>query len=145
MKTPLFFLLASSFIWIGCLLAISFMESWLKFKAPGITLGLGLGIGRLIFNALNKMEWAFALISIAVLLFSNIKYGSTTWVFLLVPIFLLLLQTIWMLPALDLRAEKVIAGAHLAPSKLHWYFVGAEMIKLVCLSRFAYLIFKLTA
>lgn len=29
------------FLWIGFVLAISFMEAWLKFQAPGITLALG--------------------------------------------------------------------------------------------------------
>jgi hypothetical protein len=44
------------FVWVGFILAISFMEAWLKFLAPGITLELGLGIGKLIFNALNRVE-----------------------------------------------------------------------------------------
>ena len=47
---------AVPFIWFGMILAISFMEAPLKFEAPGVTLALGLGIGRLIFFALNKME-----------------------------------------------------------------------------------------
>lgn len=38
------------------------MEAWLKFRAPGITLPLGLGIGKLVFNALNKMGWLFLVI-----------------------------------------------------------------------------------
>lgn len=49
-----------TFLWIGFVCAISFMEAWLKFQAPGITVPLGLGIGRLVFNALNTVEWVFA-------------------------------------------------------------------------------------
>ena len=52
--------LTASFLWIGFVCAISFMEAWLKFRAPGVTIPLGLGIGRLVFNALNKVEWIFA-------------------------------------------------------------------------------------
>ncbi len=54
--------IAITFIWCGMLLGISFIEAPLKFQAPNITLGLGLGIGRLVFFALNKFEIAFALI-----------------------------------------------------------------------------------
>ena len=53
-----------TFLWIGFVCAISFMEAWLKFRAPGITLPLGLGIGRIVFDALNKMEWIFSVIII---------------------------------------------------------------------------------
>ncbi len=62
-------IIASIFVWIGFVSAISFIESWLKFKAPGITIRLGLGIGKLVFNALNKIEWLFAGIIITCLLF----------------------------------------------------------------------------
>ena len=34
----------STFIWIGFVSAISFMEAWLKFRASGVTLPIGLGI-----------------------------------------------------------------------------------------------------
>lgn len=49
---------AVPWIWMGMILAISFMDGPLKFTAPGITLPLGLGIGRIIFHTLNLMEWA---------------------------------------------------------------------------------------
>ena len=38
---------AVPFGWLGMVLAISFLETPLRFRAPGITLPLGLGIGRL--------------------------------------------------------------------------------------------------
>src|SRR5664279_3321230 len=47
---------AVAFVWLGMVLAISFLEAPLKFRAPGITLPLGLGIGRLVFRALNGCE-----------------------------------------------------------------------------------------
>ena len=49
-------LIGIAFIWAGFVCAISFMEAWLKFRAPGVTLPVGLSIGRLIFSALNKVE-----------------------------------------------------------------------------------------
>ena len=49
-----------TFVWLGMVLAISFLETPLKFRAPGITLPLGLGIGRLVFRALNTAEVVLA-------------------------------------------------------------------------------------
>jgi len=37
-------------------LAVSFLEAPLKFRAPGVTLPIGLAIGRLVFRALNRAE-----------------------------------------------------------------------------------------
>lgn len=48
------------FVWLGMVVAISFLEAPLKFRAPGITLLLGLGIGRLVFRALNAAEIVLA-------------------------------------------------------------------------------------
>jgi len=47
---------AAVFVWLGMVLAISFLEAPLKFRAPGVTIQLGLGIGRLVFRALNICE-----------------------------------------------------------------------------------------
>jgi hypothetical protein len=56
------------FVWLGMVLAISFLETPLKFRAPGITVPLGLGIGRLVFRALNAAELALAaMLSLALL------------------------------------------------------------------------------
>ena len=46
-------------VWLGMLLGISFMEAPLKFRAPNMTIALGLGIGQLVFSALNKVEINF--------------------------------------------------------------------------------------
>ena len=46
-------------VWCGMVLAIA-VEAPLKFKAPGITRELGLGIGKLVFSALNSAELALA-------------------------------------------------------------------------------------
>ena len=63
--------LAVPFIWLGMVLAISFLETPLKFRAPGITVPLGLGIGRLVFRALNAAELAFAVALTVALLAGN--------------------------------------------------------------------------
>ena len=53
---------AAVFVWLGMVLAISFLEAPLKFRAPNVTLPIGLGIGRLVFRALNAVEVVFAIL-----------------------------------------------------------------------------------
>ena len=53
--------IAVVFVWLGMVLAISCLEAPLKFRAPDVTLQIGLGIGRLVFRALNTVEVGFAI------------------------------------------------------------------------------------
>ncbi|MGB6514248.1 MAG: hypothetical protein WBF57_14905, partial [Mycobacterium sp.] len=50
------------FVWLGMVLAISFLEAPLKDRAPNVTLQIGLGIGRLVFRALNTVEVVLAIV-----------------------------------------------------------------------------------
>ncbi len=131
-----------TFIWIGFICAISFMEAWMKFQAPGITLPLGLGIGRMVFQALNKVEWVMCIAILINLIFVGkdiLKFKNTTF---LISFILLIAQTVWLLPALDARAQLIIDGEHIAPSNLHVYFVLMEGIKTICLFIFGISLFK---
>ncbi|OJW85043.1 MAG: hypothetical protein BGO69_01635 [Bacteroidetes bacterium 46-16] len=133
---------ACLFTWIGFVCAISFMEAWLKFRAPGVTLPIGLGIGRLVFAALNKVEWAFAIVvSISVLMHSKFIFIMPN-VLLLFIILILILQTVWLLPALDARAELYIQDKPVTTSHLHIWFVVAELIKVTGLFIIAISFFK---
>lgn len=134
--------LVSTFLWIGFVCAISFLEAWLKFRAPGVTLPMGLGIGRLVFAALNKIEWVFAIAITVYLVFSKWQWMQLNSLFLIIPIILLLIQTLWLLPALDARAEMHIQGAVVPPSNLHFYFVGMELVKVTGLFVWGIRLFK---
>lgn len=136
--------LICTFLWIGFVCAISFMEAWLKFRAPGITVPLGLGIGRLIFNALNKVELVFALVVIINIFWNSsdiLKWKNLAFA---IPLTLLFIQTFWLLPALDARAELHIQGQFVPPSNLHFYYVGMELVKVVGLSIFGITLLKNT-
>lgn len=120
------------FTWIGFVAAISFMEAWLKFRAPGITLSLGLGIGRLVFSALNKVELSL-LLATTVILYPFNTLSLKTKVSLLIPAIIVLLQTAWMLPVLDRRAELHIVGAAVPPGNIHLMYAIAEVVKVAAL------------
>lgn len=133
--------LICTFLWIGFVCAISFMEAWLKFRAPGITLALGLGIGRLVFNVLNKVEWVFAVVILVNIMRSRTDLWKWKNLLFVVPLILLLVQTLWFLPTLDARAELLIQGELIPPSSLHFYYVGIEIMKIICLSIFGITLF----
>ena len=53
---------AATLIWLGMVLAISFLEAPLKFRAEGLELRVGLAIGRIVFRALNIAEVVWAVV-----------------------------------------------------------------------------------
>ncbi len=124
-------IIAISFLWVGFVCAISFMESWLKFRADGVTLEIGLSIGKLIFKALNRVEWVLC-IALIVLVFTDanklINYKNLILGFLII---VLVCQTFWVLPGLEARAELKIQNIELPPSNLHFIFVIAECLKVL--------------
>lgn len=126
------------FLWIGFVGAISFMEAWLKFQAPGITLELGLGIGSLVFTALNRVELILAILLIGTAVANwPIRPGRLVW--LAIPIGILILDTFWLLPALNERANSIVQGVQLAKSNLHFFYVGFEVLKIAALTTYGVL------
>lgn len=134
--------LSSTFIWIGFVSAISFMEAWLKFQAPGITILLGLGIGQLVFSALNKVELICALIIGVEIAMKAVKTWDHKIWFYLIPFIILMTQTFWLLPSLDERASILMAKETAPPSNLHFYYVGLEITKVIYLSLFGISLLK---
>lgn len=125
---------ASVFLWIGFVLAISFMEAPLKFRAPGITLALGLGIGHIVFAALNSIEWIFALAILSPFLFRQVRQVSTDQLVFLGVLLILTVQTVWLLPELDTRAEQIIQHRVVHCSYHHICYVAADVLKVACLT-----------
>ncbi|MFD2721090.1 hypothetical protein ACFST9_20395 [Hymenobacter monticola] len=124
-------LVLSLFVWAGLVAGISFLEAPLKFTAPHITVPLGLGIGRIVFAALNKLELALCA---AALLSATVRWApANIWTALALLSVVLLLQTLWLLPALDLRATALLAGHPPLPSNLHKTYIGLEVVKLITL------------
>lgn len=138
-----FLLLMCIFLWMGFVGAISFMESWLKFRAAGITIPLGLNIGKLVFSALNKVEWVFAIAS-GILLFSLNELRNFPLQFYFgIPVLILLIQTFWLLPTMHKRAIARIKGENVSKSYLHFYFVIAEFVKVFTLFLLAFAFYRL--
>lgn len=126
-------ILAVSFIWVGFMSAISFMESWLKFKSPELEVPIGLAVGRRVFKALNRVEWVFLIIIWLSYFISGMTISmSVMGVYILLAI-LLVLQGFWLLPIMSIRVTARLKGEDMPPSHLHSWYVGMEFIKLLLL------------
>ncbi|HEY5879506.1 MAG TPA: hypothetical protein VIU11_11375 [Nakamurella sp.] len=112
-------------------LAISFLEAPLKFRAPGVTLRIGLGIGRLVFRALNAVEAIFAVTIVAVLVVDRPSVDAL--VALGAAVVVLAAQLLFVRPRLARRSDAVIAGSDAPRSHAHYAYVALEMVKVIAL------------
>ncbi|CCB92012.1 putative membrane protein [Waddlia chondrophila 2032/99] len=127
------FILIPTFLWIGFVCSISFMEAWLKFRAPNVSLSIGLGIGKLIFSALNIVEWFFLITTLMLILFNKkiLKFRKTK--ILIIPILILLSQTFFLLPLLNERTDIISQGMIAPKSSIHVFYILVEFIKVISL------------
>lgn len=123
---------AATFAWLGMVVAISFLEAPLKFRAPGVTVPLGLGIGRLVFRALNAVEVVLAVVVVAGLAAGAPGRGPV--VASLVAVAALDVQLVVVRPRLARRSETVLAGGYDGGrSSTHLYYVALELVKVPAL------------
>ncbi|MEU4418269.1 MULTISPECIES: hypothetical protein [Nocardia] len=122
---------ALGFCWLGMVLAISFLEAPLKFRAPGLTLQVGLGIGRLVFRALNTIEIVFAATILIAILFDPPPVGAV--VALMVAMATLIVQLVVVRPRLTRRSDAVLAGRDVPRSHSHYAYVALEVLKVIAL------------
>ncbi len=122
---------ALTFVWLGMVLAISFLEAPLKFRAPDVTLQIGLGIGRLVFRALNTVEVGFALVILAIVVVGPTPVRIS--VAYSVVFAALAVQLVAVRPRLTRRSDQVLAGLDAPRSRGHYAYVGLEAVKAIAL------------
>jgi len=120
------------FVWLGMVLAISFLEAPLKFRARGVTLQIGLGIGRLVFRALNTVEVVLAIVVLVAAMASPPSAGVTAA--FAVAFAALALQIGAVRPRLNRRSDQVLAGRVAPRSVGHHVYIGLELIKALALA-----------
>ncbi|MFE6964506.1 hypothetical protein ACFVAJ_05280 [Agromyces sp. NPDC057679] len=118
---------------IGAIVAISFLEAPLKFQAPGITIPLGLGIGRLVFTALNVLT-GVALAVLTLVSLRRPRAGRAPLVLLGAVWLVYLVEIAVIRPVLNRRSDLVIAGSE-APGTdwAHYAYIAAEVTVLALL------------
>jgi hypothetical protein len=111
---------------LGAIIALSFLEAPLKFLAPGITIPLGLGIGRLVFTALNV---AAGIVLVVLTLASLRPRPTRPPLVLLTSIWLVYLVEVAVIrPVLNQRSDLVIAGLAAAGTNwAHYAYIVADV------------------
>ena len=123
---------AASFVWLGMVLAISFLEAPLKFRAPEVTVPIGVSIGRLVFRALNTVEVVLAVVILVAMLLAPPPAGAVAAI--LTAIAGLVLQLVVVRALLNQRCRAVLAGAQQSRrSRSHYGYVLLEVVKVITL------------
>lgn len=125
---------AISFLWLGFVCAISFMEAPLKFQAPGVELKQALSIGRLVFEKLNRIEWICAAFAWFFMWKMKVVRVRASLLVLGIITAILAFQTWGLLPPLDERALRILAGQEIPTSWHHQAYIGVEILKAALLA-----------
>ena len=120
---------ALTFVWLGMVLAISFLEAPLKFRAPDVTLQIGLVIGRLVFRALNTVEVGFALVILAIVVAGPTPVRITAAYSVAFAAFAV--QLVAVRPRLTQRSDQVLAGRDAPRARGHYAYIGLEAVKAI--------------
>jgi hypothetical protein len=121
---------AATFVWLGMVVAISFVETPLKFRAAGVTLAIGLGIGRLVFRALNATEVVLALVLVVAMVGG---YRRSALILSAIAVAALIAQLIMIRPGLQRRTAAVLRGDTQNRSRAHLGYVALELVKVTAL------------
>ena len=117
-------------LWCGMVCAMA-LEAQLKFQAPGITRELGLGIGKIVFTALNRVECVLAiLLAIALFAFSGARRARIVFSVIAA---ILLAQTFWLIPLLIERIDLITSGQTPPASAMHFVYIAFEVAKILLL------------
>ncbi len=125
---------AFTFTWLGLVIGISFIEAPVKFRAPGVTIPLGLGIGRLVFRALNIVECVLAVGLVVAVALGRFAVPAT--VLAAAVLVVLAIQLAVIRPRLNRRTDRVLNapdGVDLPRSRAHVAYVAAELLKVLTL------------
>ena len=117
-----------SLTWFGMTAGISLLAVPAQFAAPAATRAISLDVARAIFTALNKAELvALILLLIVVRVSGNARRW---WAASSILAFIILLQTVWLLPELAERSRMILAGTEPPPSIAHAAYSTLELAKL---------------
>lgn len=115
-------------LWVGFILAISFLATPLKFLAPSLTLPVAMEIAYLVFHTFNGIEIALALLILAITFLAGRSRKTRRITALIVS--LLATQTALLYTVMDARTLAIIDGAEPTVRSYHAIYVGLEVVKL---------------
>lgn len=129
LETPFVFV---AILWFGILLGVSFLATTVKFQAPSLDIFTALDVGRVTFALFSKVEWVLCALLIAAALLSRRarRVEVTAGAALAVVLFV---QAAWLLPVLDARVDRILAGATVPATGHHLLYIAADSLKALLL------------
>jgi len=114
--------------WFGMTAGVSLLAVPAQFGAPAASRAVSLDVARTIFTALNQAELvALVLLLVVVRVSGNARRW---WAAASVLAFIVLAQTVWLLPELAERSRMILAGTEPPPSIAHAAYSTLELVKL---------------
>lgn len=124
---------AVALCWFGFSAGVSFLATPAKFLAPSLSLPVALDVGRQTFAVLNKVEWVLATALLLLVAVLPVRRSWLATAGATAAAGLVLLEAVWLLPALDARVGIIIAGGTAPDSGLHQAYIAIEAAKLALL------------
>jgi hypothetical protein len=118
-------------LWAGVLLGIALAEA-VKFRAPTLSRSVAFDVGRTVFHASQSLQ--LLPLALAVAAAARSRLTRSAWACLAVAALALLLQTVWLFPLLDARAQTLIAGGVPAGPSPHASYASLEVLKVLALT-----------
>ncbi len=114
--------------WFGMTAGVSLLAVPAQFGATAATRAVSLDVARTIFTALNKAELvALVLLLVIVRVSGNARRW---WAAVSALAFIVLMQTVWLLPELAERSRMILSGTEPPPSIAHAAYSTLELVKL---------------
>lgn len=118
-------------LWAGIAIGVAFVATPAKFLAPSLSLPVALEVGRHTFRIYNALELGLTVVALGLALGSAAR---RRWLLAFaIPIFVVLAQALWLIPALDARVLMIQTGQTPPPSLLHAGYIALEATKLLAL------------
>ncbi|GLS19183.1 hypothetical protein GCM10007874_22000 [Labrys miyagiensis] len=117
-------------LWGGLTIGVAFIGTPAKFLAPTLTLPVALDVGRHTFAIYNEVELVLV-VALAVIALRTSQPAVLRA--LILPAAIVLSETFWLIPALDVRVAAILAGQQMPPSHLHFVYVAVEAAKTMAL------------
>lgn len=115
------------FLWVGLTVGVSMIATPVRFTAASITRPVALDVGRVVFAALNKVEFV-ALVLLVIVRLSG--PARRLWACCAVLAVIVLLQGAWLIPELAARTEIILAGGEPPASYAHAFYSSLELVKI---------------
>ena len=99
-----------------------------RFTAESITRPVAFDVGRVVFAALNKAEFAALIMLLIVVRVSG--RSRELWAWCSVLALIVVAQGAWLIPELAARTDIILAGGQPPPSHAHAIYATLELVKI---------------